>query len=32
VAGVDVTGLHFYRFESGVTIYSPDDIEVSAAA
>jgi hypothetical protein len=32
VAGVDVTGLHFYRFEGGVTIYSPDDIEVSAAA
>jgi hypothetical protein len=32
VAGVDVTGLHFYRFESGITIYSPDDIEVSAAA
>ena len=25
-AGVDVTGLHFYSFESGLTIYSASDI------
>lgn len=25
-AGVDVTGLHFYSFESGLTVYSPTDV------
>ncbi len=25
-AGVDVTGLHFYSFESGLTVYSPSDL------
>ena len=25
-AGVDVTGLHFYSFESGLTLYSPTDL------
>lgn len=25
-AGVDVTGLHFYSFESGITLYSPTDL------
>ena len=25
-AGVDVTGLHFYSFESGLTVYSPIDV------
>jgi len=25
-AGLDVTGLHFYSFESGITIYSPSDL------
>jgi len=24
--GVDVTGLHFYSFESGVTVYSPTNV------
>ncbi len=24
--GVDVTGLHFYSFESGITLYSPTDL------
>ena len=24
--GVDVTGLHFYVFESGITVYSPTDV------
>ncbi len=24
--GVDVTGLHFYSFESGITVYSPTDL------
>jgi hypothetical protein len=24
--GVDVTGLHFYSFEGGVTVYSPTDV------
>ncbi len=24
--GVDVTGLYFYSFESGVTVYSPGDL------
>ena len=28
-SGVDVTGLHFYTFEDGVTIYSPQDILIS---
>ncbi len=31
-SGVDVTGLFFYSFEGGVTVYSPEDIEVLAAA
>ncbi len=25
-AGVNVTGLHFYSFESGITLYSPTDL------
>lgn len=25
-AGLDVTGLHFYSFESGITVYSPGDL------
>ncbi len=25
-AGDDVTGLHFYSFESGITLYSPTDL------
>lgn len=29
-AGVDVTGLHFYSFESGVTLYSPSDLLIVA--
>jgi len=24
--GLDVTGLHFYSFESGITVYSPSDL------
>ena len=28
-AGVDVTGLQFYSFEGGVTLYSPHDILIS---
>jgi hypothetical protein len=24
--GVDVTGLHFYSFEGGITLYSPTDL------
>ena len=29
-AGVDVTGLHFYSFESGLTVYSPTDVLIIA--
>ena len=29
-AGVDVTGLHFYSFESGITLYSPSDLLIVA--
>ena len=29
-AGVDVTGLHFYSFESGLTVYSPIDVLIIA--
>ena len=29
-AGVDVTGLHFYSFESGLTVYSPTDVMIVA--
>ncbi len=29
-AGVDVTGLHFYSFESGLTVYSPSDVLIVA--
>ena len=25
-AGLDVTGLHFYSFEGGITVYSPTDL------
>lgn len=25
-SGLDVTGLHFYSFESGITVYSPSDL------
>ncbi len=28
--GVDVTGLHFYSFESGLTVYSPTDVLIVA--
>ena len=28
--GVDVTGLHFYSFEGGVTVYSPTDVLIIA--
>ena len=28
--GVDVTGLHFYSFESGLTVYSPIDVLIVA--
>ena len=28
--GVDVTGLHFYSFESGLTVYSPADVLIVA--
>jgi hypothetical protein len=29
-AGVDVTGLYFYSFESGLTVYSPTDVLIVA--
>ena len=29
-AGVDVSGLHFYSFESGLTVYSPTDVMIVA--
>ena len=29
-AGVDVTGLHFYSFESGLTVYTPTDVLIVA--
>ncbi len=29
-AGLDVTGLHFYSFESGLTVYSPTDVVIVA--
>lgn len=29
-AGVDVTGLHFYSFESGLTVYGPSDVLIVA--
>ncbi len=29
-AGVDVTGHHFYSFESGLTVYSPTDLLIVA--
>ncbi len=29
-AGVDVSGLHFYSFESGLTVYSPIDVTIVA--
>lgn len=29
-AGLDVSGLHFYSFESGLTIYSPTDVMIVA--
>jgi hypothetical protein len=32
VTGVDVTGLYYYSFVGGVTVYSPEDIEVLATA
>jgi len=28
--GVDVTGLHFYSFESGITLYSPTDLVIDS--
>jgi hypothetical protein len=27
---VDVSGLHFYSFESGLTVYSPTDVMIVA--
>ena len=27
-SGVDVTGLHYYSFESGITLYSPTDLVI----
>jgi hypothetical protein len=27
-SGVDVTGLHYYSFESGITLYSPTDLSI----
>ena len=30
-SGVDVTGLHFYSFEGGLTVYSASDIRMSLA-
>lgn len=30
VGGVDVTGLHFYSFESGITLYSPTDLVIDS--
>jgi len=30
--GVDVTGLHFYSFESGVTVYSPTNVLIVSDA
>ena len=29
-AGVDVTGHHYYSFESGLTVYSPTDVLIVA--
>ena len=29
-AGLDVSGLHFYSFESGLTVYSPTDVMIVA--
>jgi hypothetical protein len=29
--GVDVTGLNFYSFESGITIYSLSDVSITEA-
>jgi len=28
--GLDVTGLHFYSFESGITLYSPTDLAIDS--
>jgi len=30
--GVDVTGLHFYSFESGITLYSLTDLVIDSGA
>jgi hypothetical protein len=29
-AGLDVSGLQFYSFESGLTVYSPTDVMIVA--
>ena len=29
-SGVDVTGLHYYSFESGITLYSPTDLVIDS--
>jgi len=31
-SGLDVTGLHFYAFENGVTVYSESDLLISTSA
>ena len=30
--GVDVTGLHYYAFENGITIYSQSDLQILSSA
>lgn len=30
-SGLDVTGLHFYAFENGVTVYSESDLLISSS-
>ncbi|HEX9790256.1 MAG TPA: hypothetical protein VGA60_06310 [Kiloniellales bacterium] len=30
MGGLDVTGLHFYSFESGITLYSPTDLAIDS--
>ena len=31
-SGLDVTGLHYYAFENGVTVYSDSDLLISSSA
>jgi hypothetical protein len=30
MGGLDVTGLHYYSFESGITLYSPTDLAIDS--